>query len=269
VPDLGRDSAVVGRGGRYSARLVEDWEIWGPQGGYVAAVALRAAAAASSFPRPVSLACHYLRGAQLGPVDIAVESLRRTRCAESLRVTLVQNDERILVALAWTAAELVGIDHDGVTRLDVPSAEQLDSWEMYWPGGDAPFRSGGTLTCGRSRRTRRIGGRAPEPRWLAWSRLRQRPPLEDPYVDAARMLLSADAAMYPAATLAHGELFPYVAPSMDLMISFHLGGANSEWLLIDAFSPLSSGAVVSGAATIWSEDGRVLASAMQQMLQRS
>ena len=260
---------MVGRGGRYSARLVEDWEIWGPQGGYVAAVALRAAAAASSFPRPVSLACHYLRGAQLGPVDIAVESLRRTRRAESVRVTLVQNDERILVALAWTAAELVGIDHDGVTRLEVPSAEQLDSWEMYWPGGDAPFPFWRNFDVRPVTPHPSDWGRAPEPRWLAWSRLRQRPPLEDPYVDAARMLLSADAAMYPAATLAHEELFPYVAPSMDLMISFHLGGANSEWLLVDAFSPLSSGAVVSGAATIWSEDGRVLASAMQQMLQRS
>jgi acyl-CoA thioesterase len=40
-------------------------------------------------------------------------------------------------------------------------------------------------------------------------------------------------------------------------------------LLVDAVSPLSEGALVAGRASIWSSDGRLLASAMQQMLQRS
>ncbi|MFN2543904.1 MAG: hypothetical protein ABR600_04925 [Actinomycetota bacterium] len=45
--------------------------------------------------------------------------------------------------------------------------------------------------------------------------------------------------------------------------------AGSEWLLIDAYSPSSRGALVAGQASIWSADGRLLASAMQQMLQRT
>jgi len=36
VRDLGVDTTVVGSGSRYTATLAEGWEIWGPQGGYVA-----------------------------------------------------------------------------------------------------------------------------------------------------------------------------------------------------------------------------------------
>jgi acyl-CoA thioesterase len=269
VADFGIDSAVVGRNGRYRATLADGWEIWGPQGGYIAAVALRAAAAASAFSRPASITCHYLRAGQLGPVDIRVESLRQSRRAESLRVTLLQNELPILDALVWTVAALVGVDHDAGASPVVPRPDELEPWEVHLPGGEPPFPFWRNFDVHPVTPQPSEWGQATEARWLTWSRLRVRPPLEDPYIDAARMLLAADAAMYPAATFAHEELFPYIAPSMDLMMSFHLVGAGSEWLLVDAVSPLSEGALVAGRASIWGTDGRLLASAMQQMLQRS
>lgn len=268
MADFGIDSAVVGRDGRYEASLAEGWEIWGPQGGYVAAVALRAAAAAGSFPRPASFACHYLRVAQVGPVDIRVQSLRQTRRAESLRVTLVQDDAPILEALVWTVADLVGIDHDAAASPAVPGPEELEPWEAHLPGGQPPFLFWRNFDVHPVSPLPSGWSRATDPRWLVWTRLRERPPLDDPYVDAARMLLAADSTMYPAATFAHDDLFPYLAPSMDLVMSFHLSGRDSEWLLIDAVSPLSDGALVTGKSSIWARDGRLLASAMQQMLQR-
>ena len=51
------------------ATLSADWEIWGPCGGYVAALALRAAGAESPFARPASFFCHYLSVAAFAPVD--------------------------------------------------------------------------------------------------------------------------------------------------------------------------------------------------------
>ena len=42
--ELSADTAVDGTDGVYSARLSSDWEIWGPNGGYVASVAMRAGA---------------------------------------------------------------------------------------------------------------------------------------------------------------------------------------------------------------------------------
>ena len=61
--DLATDTAVRAvdaDAGRYQADISSAWEIWGPMGGYVAGVALRAAGAASPFTRPASFSCHYL-----------------------------------------------------------------------------------------------------------------------------------------------------------------------------------------------------------------
>ena len=63
--------------GRYTAVVHRDWEIWGPCGGYVAAIALRAAGAESPFVRPASFFCHYLSVAAFAPVDLVVTPLRR------------------------------------------------------------------------------------------------------------------------------------------------------------------------------------------------
>ena len=75
--DLDHDTAVEDLGaGRYRASLQADWEIWGPCGGYVAAVALRAAGAESRQSRPASFFCHYLSVAAFGPVEVEVVPLR-------------------------------------------------------------------------------------------------------------------------------------------------------------------------------------------------
>jgi acyl-CoA thioesterase II len=267
--DFAVDTAVTGRDGRYSGALAEGWEIWGPQGGYVAGVALRSAGAEASFSRPASVACHFLRPAQVGRVDVHVESLRRTRRAESLRVTLRQNDAKTLEALVWTIDELSGIDHAATAGPDVPRPEELQPWERFLPGGEAPFPFWLNFDVRPVAPHPSEWGQTTEPRSLSWTRLRVMPDLDDPFLDAARLLVAADSAMYPAAMFAHEGRFPYVAPSLDLVMSFHLNGADSDWLLVDAVSPLSAGGLVAGQASIWSSDGRRLASAMQQMLQRT
>lgn len=51
--DLAEDTAPESLGeGRYRVTLSQDWEIWGPMGGYVAACALRAAGEANPHPVP-------------------------------------------------------------------------------------------------------------------------------------------------------------------------------------------------------------------------
>src|SRR5215212_6668230 len=99
--DLEHDTRVVGEDGRYSAVLSDDWEIWGPNGGYIAAILLRAAGAGSDFPVPASLAVHYLARGSFDEVQLEVRSLRRTRRAESLAVTMSQGGKAVAEALAW------------------------------------------------------------------------------------------------------------------------------------------------------------------------
>src|ERR1700741_5471912 len=87
--------------GRSRARLSRDWEIWGPMGGYVAAVALRAAGAESPFGRPASFFCQYLGVAAFEPVDVTVSVERQARTALAQRAEMPQGGRPILVVLVW------------------------------------------------------------------------------------------------------------------------------------------------------------------------
>ena len=106
MADLGADTAVEPLGdGRYRGWLTKEWEIWGPMGGYVAAVAFRAVGAESVFPRPASFACHYLSVASFDAVEMQVTPLRKTRVAASYRVEMTQGDRQILEAMVWAIAD--------------------------------------------------------------------------------------------------------------------------------------------------------------------
>src|SRR6059058_5989441 len=99
--DLAIDTAVEGHDGRYTARFSRDWEIWGPNGGYVASIALRAAGEHSQFGRPVSIAGHFLGVATFDEVTVETKTLRMSKRAESIRVSIRQNRNAIFEALVW------------------------------------------------------------------------------------------------------------------------------------------------------------------------
>src|SRR4051794_13580671 len=124
--ELKVDTAVEPRGdGRYRAKVSRDWEIWGPMGGYMAALALRAAGAESTMGRPASFFCHYLGVAAFDEVDIEVTTLRAGRNAESFRVAVSQGPRPILEATVWTVGDVAGLDHDVATAPDVPGPDEL------------------------------------------------------------------------------------------------------------------------------------------------
>jgi acyl-CoA thioesterase len=79
LPGFDADTAVEDLGGgRFAAEMSERWWVGkGPNGGYVAAVILRAIQASASAARaPRSLTVHYQRAPRSGPVEIAVEVVR-------------------------------------------------------------------------------------------------------------------------------------------------------------------------------------------------
>ena len=78
--NLAEQTAVESLGeGRYQATLSQDWEIWGPMGGYLAAHALRAVGAATPHAHPAAFSCHYLGVARFEPIDILVEPRKEGR----------------------------------------------------------------------------------------------------------------------------------------------------------------------------------------------
>src|SRR5690349_4616785 len=97
--DLGVETAVEQIDEcRYRARLDDAWEIWGPMGGYIASVALRAVGAATPDTTPVSFTCHYLGVAAFDDVDIEVTATKAGRTVAFHNATITQRGKPMLTA---------------------------------------------------------------------------------------------------------------------------------------------------------------------------
>src|SRR5712692_8028758 len=125
--DLAIDTAIEGSYGRYRARLSRDWEIWGPNGGYLAVIALRAAGAHTTLRRPTTFSCHFLGVADFDVVDLDVRTVRESRRTASIAVSMTQAGRPILEALAWVVGDVDGLEHDAAPIPEVASPEGLPS----------------------------------------------------------------------------------------------------------------------------------------------
>jgi acyl-CoA thioesterase len=268
--DFVADTAVEGAEGRYRARLSRDWEIWGPNGGYVAAIALRAAGAATTLRRPATFAGHFLGIADFADVDLEVTTLRAAKRAASLRVSMRQGSRAIFEAIVWVVGEGEGLAHDVAVMPAVPAPATLKSIEdlvapedlqqryRFWSNlEERPLDSLPWLM-------RPLGA----PEWRSWYRFRPRATCDDPFADAARTLLLIDTMGWPATCRAHPPDRGYIAPSLDVTAQFHRLAPESDWLLVDAAAPVAADALIGGQVRIWSSDGRLLGSGGGQMLCR-
>ena len=266
--DLDKDTALDGSDGVFRAVLSNDWEIWGPQGGYSATVAIRAAGLVTELRRPASFYCHYLNVPEFGEVELKVESLRRSRRAEALRVLMHQKGKLQMEALVWVTDHLQGMDHVDAKMPEVPGPSSVKSWAEWFPEGEPPFRFWYNLEGRPVGWSPEMDSTPGKPFSQTWMRFLPTSSFEDPFLEAGRLLITADVSMFPAAVRAHGGPPKYVAPSMDLAVTFHDLPKQQDWLLVEASAPVAGESLVGGNARVWSEDGRLLVSALQQMLQR-
>lgn len=268
--DLSADTtieAVPGEAGRYRAVLREDWRIWGPNGGYVAAIALRAAGAEARIPRPVAFAAHFVSIARFEPVEIEVTAVQRGRRSESLRVSMRQGDRVVLEAIVRTAAAGEGLVHDAAQPPDVPPPHALPNMEAIFadePGPPFPFWNNieGRPPDGFAHKTRAFGG-APVSRM--WWRFRPVAAFDDPFLDAGRLLILLDVLPWNAAWSHHGPT-AYNAPNLDLVAWFHRSASGSEWLLGSGEAPLAEDGLIGSSARLYDEAGRLVASGGAQLL---
>jgi acyl-CoA thioesterase-2 len=264
--DFEIDTAIEGKAGRYRAVLSEDWDIWGPNGGYLATIALRAAGREAQVQRPSSFSAHFLSVARFAPVDVEVEVLRRGRSTESFRVSVSQQGKPIIVAMVRTAAEGPGLEHDVARAPEVPDPETLASTEeLRDPEWGAPYPFWQNLEA-RPVHPERFK-EPPQPRpptFREWYRFRPRATFEDPFVDAGRQLLLIDTLSWPAACQPHPNA-AFRAPNLDVTTWFHRADPKGEWLLADHESHVAAGALMGTTARVWSREGRLLASGGAQL----
>lgn len=259
------ESAVVEGEGGLSAEISDKWEIWGPNGGYLAAIALRAAGLrCGGGHRPAGISCQYLARGLSGGAGLRVETLRAGRNAACLAVEMVQDGRRTLSAQVWIvdAPPGPGPVYCDLRMPDVPPPEDLDPPPAaavampFWRNFDlrmaSPARAG-----------------HPDPRGARmdrWIRFRDFAPTDDPFLAQARALLLIDTMLFPAHWSRSATQLDYLAPSLDVSVWFQEDSRDADWLLVEAAAPHASEGLIHGCGRVWTRDGRLVASGGSNLL---
>jgi acyl-CoA thioesterase-2 len=269
--DLEHATRVDGENGRYLARLSEDWEIWGPNGGYLATFALRAAGKVAQIQQPASFYCHFLSSPVFDTVQLDVRVLKQGRRAESFAVEMKQKDKPILHALIKTAADAPGYSHQHLQVPDVPAPADLKTYQRQGDSQHPAFSF--WINVERRPVEQDATGRAteqpsteqpPAPVLREWARFQPTACFEDPFVDAARALILLDTYGFPAAYRKYRS-WEYLAPNLDTSVWFHHFNPGCEWLLIDHECIVADHGLMGVSGKVWDTDGRLLATGSAQL----
>lgn len=258
--DLDEATQVIGSDGHFSASLSDQWEIWGPNGGYLAAIALRAAGQVAQIARPRSFYCHFLSSPAFAPVDVEVALLKRGSRAESLSVAMTQQGKPILQAFVKTAKEGPGYAHQHPSMPDVPPPEKVDAYEYVPASGRPAFRFWENVE--RRRIVAEEEDRSPVVR--EWTRFRPKACFEDPFLDAARSLILLDTFGFPAAHQRYRS-WDYLAPNLDTSLWLHRFNPACEWLLVDHECTVAADGLMGVSGRIWDTEGALLATGAAQL----
>jgi acyl-CoA thioesterase len=269
VGDFELDTAVEPTGeDSFRAVLDPSWRIWGPAGGYVSALAMRAAGAATTLSKPVSYACQFLSFAESSEVELRVTRLRTGRRSEALRVEMSQGERAIMEAHIWAADPGEGLEHNFMRAPEAPPADRLRSREELSGRQDTGIFTNLEM---RPLDPRPMSRREPgEPVIQGWYRFRPRARSQDAFADAARALVLIDLWTWPAIYNAHpaDDPSPWIAPNLDLYVRFHADAREHDWLLSEGRADLATGGLIGANGTVWTPAGDLVASGSSQLFCR-
>lgn len=250
------DTAVTPLGdGRYAARMDRGWWIQrGPNGGYIAAVMLRAirAEVADEERATRSLTLHYLRPPEEGDVEVEVSVERSGRSLSTVSARLLQGGTTTAIALAALATERPGPAFDDTV---MPQVAAPDDCPLL---PDPP-----TMTIPiRQRFEERLAvggplfGEGPVARTGGWIRLAEGEPVDE-------LVVVAFTDAWPPAVFTRASV-PLAVPTVDLTV--HLRHPVTDphgWCLAVFETRLSAAGYLEEDGEVWSEDGRLLAQSRQ------
>ena len=252
-------------------------------GGQVAAQALVAAGRTVPEDRPAhSLHAYFLRPGDPGaPIVYQVDRIRDGRSFTTRRVVAVQHGQPIFHLSASFQRHEEGLEHQEPMP-EAPDPETLPPAEELLPAHadrfqdptvvdrllearaaidlryveDPPF-----LTAGVRR----------EPRSQVWFRTRGKV-ADNPMLHICLATYVSDMTLLDSILLAHGRggwaVGDVVGASLDHAMWFHRPLRADEWLLYDQQSPSASGGRGLGTARIYTQDGRLAVSVIQEGLVR-
>lgn len=270
--DLEADTVLRADGeGHFTIDLSPGWNIWGMNGGYLAAVALRAAGGSAAWEAPAAISVSFLSRPRPGPAQVSVEVIRRTGKAECRSVTMAQDSTPILTGSVWCAAG--GLEGNEPRRRVLPAPESVptrlerinneESLLLPWQVAieDRPLFFADEWPDG-------WGTRAPsEPEFEGWFRCRPEAIFKSPWVNAARVLVISD--IYPLfgyIQATRGLEFTCRVATIWLSVQFHRPTDQEEFLFGDCRVLGAAGGLIGTSTSIWSRDGKCCATAIQQNL---
>lgn len=241
--------------GHFTGRIDRGWWVQrGPNGGYVAALLLRAATRLVDDParRPRSFTAHYLAPPAEGPVEVVAVLERTGRSLSTVSVRMSQGE--VTVALATVA---LSVARPGPTFADgvlpevappdqlpagsrpalIPMAERFDTRQVV---GEPPFAGGAQAATG------------------GWIRLE-----EATQIDEHVVVTISDA--WPPAVFSRLSAFAAV-PTIDLTVHFRNapdGLQESDYCFVRFRTRFLAEGFLEEDGEVWAPDGRLLALSRQ------
>lgn len=249
--------------GRYEIEVSPNWSVpTGPNGGYVAALILRALTAEVGDPEraPRSLTIHYLSAARPGPAEVATTIERTGRSLTSLTARLTQGERLIAVATAAFSSARRGIEFCDLTMPSIPGPEHYRPPNV--PSDALPIarRWDTRWAIGRPRSPMNPGPAAERAVAGGWIRLPERQP-----IDAMVAAAITDAWMPPVFSKVDEMI---AVPTVDLTIHFRTAlplaqlAADDFVLAVFRTNVIAEG-FLEEDGEVWSPDGTLIAQSRQ------
>lgn len=240
---------------RFGCAIDRDWwVVAGPNGGYLAAIVVRALEARfETSERPLrSLTVHYLRGPEPGPAEVTLSVQREGRSVTFARAELSQDGRPFATAMAVLARAGEGLDLDAAVAPEVgdpdsieslPAVEQAPPFARHFDFRPALHpREGEALTGG-------------------WLRL-----AEDHELDAPLVAALCDSWFPAIFAVAHR---PMAVPTLDLTVHLRRPLPRpGDWVLGRYVTRTVADGLLEEDAEIFATDGELLAQSRQLALAR-
>lgn len=241
---------------RFGADIAPGWDIVGnANGGYLLAIAARAAAEAAGGRRPVSITGHFLAPGRPGPIQIDTEIERTGRRITTVRATMRDETRALLAVLGSFAAG--ESDPHPITRIeaappDMPAPEDcvpVEPTESFPP----PFMGKVELRVHPEDAAMDSG----VPRFRGWFRLRS-----GESIDHFGLLVAVDS--FPPTIFA--ARMP-VAWTPTLELTAHVRNVPEPgWLRCEFTTRFISGGYLEEDGEVWDASGRLVAQSRQLAL---